>query len=400
MIGEVLQVLVFGSGIVGEFVSYYASKAGHKVTLVETSPEQGRTSKSSAGFIVRASAPEPPVSLMKILTTCLGGQGPIYLSPRTLLRHKSWLLGALRKQSPECERAVIELAGKSLKLYRQFFEEETINVDLIERVTELYVNGETARNTAVAMNGRNMDTAEVASLGFKNFGGGAEFVGELSVNPGELFEKLRSLLGSMGVRFMLGKKAQIEGKRGSSCIAVVDDEKLTADAYVVAAGAWSGELCRPIGYDPRILPARGLASIFDTGGEKILESPAIFEDYGVAIVQHNPDTLRATSFFDLVGFDADYAEDRKRWILKLLEKHVQKFEKLRLVESRVGHRPCTPDRLPVIGRVPGYRNVYIASGHCRIGITLAAVSGYVITSMLEEKDAAVDLTCFDPSRFG
>jgi glycine/D-amino acid oxidase-like deaminating enzyme len=61
-----LKVVVVGAGIVGGFVSYYAIKASHEVTLVDISREAGRTSKSSAGFIVRASAPEPPESMLSI----------------------------------------------------------------------------------------------------------------------------------------------------------------------------------------------------------------------------------------------------------------------------------------------------------------------------------------------
>ncbi len=393
-----MKVVVVGAGIEGGFVSYYAKKAGHEVTIIDNSPEAGRTSKSSAGLIVRASAPEPPVSMLKVLATCLGGQGFIYLSPKEMLRHRRWLFGALRKQSTACEEAVIELAGKSLDLYREFFREEPVKVDSIKGLTELYVDGEMARDTALSMDGRFLGRADVSSLGFKNFGGGAEFVEELSVDPGQLFSELRELLTEKGVVSLYGE-ARLARKQGS-CDVLVDETKVPADAAVVAAGAWSGELCRSLGYDPLILPARGLATIFDTGGARILESPAIFEDYGVAIAQHDQNTLRATSFFELVGFDADYGERRKSWTLEVLEKHVARFSELKLVRTLVGHRPCTPDRLPVIGKVPGYDNLYISSGHCRIGITLAPVSGYLISSMLDKKQVPLDARCFNPSRFG
>ncbi len=392
-----MNVIVIGGGIIGEFVSYYTRKTGHNVTLIDALSDSGRTSKSSAGFIVQASAPEPPISMLRILTTCLGGQGPVYLSTREMLRNQGWLLGALKKQPSKCERAIIELAGRSLELYRTFLRDEAVKVDSIGKVTELYVNGEMAENTALTMNGRFLNSEDVSALGFKNFGGGAEFVGELSVNPGKLFDQLRTLLVRDGVNWISGE-AELT-RKGGTCSVLIDGEAICADAIVITAGAWSRHLCRQVGYDPRILPARGLASIFDTGGAKVLETPAIFEDYGVAIVQHDQNTLRATSFFDLVGFDQEYGDRRKRWVLRLLEKHVTKFEELKLIESRVGHRPCTPDRLPVIGTVPNHKNLYIASGHCRIGITLAPVSGFVISSMLENREVGLDLSCFDPSRF-
>ena len=392
-----MKVVVIGAGIVGEFVSYYAKKADHEVTLVDISEEAGRTSKSSAGFIVRASAPEPPLSKLKILATCLGGEGFVYLSPREMLRHRRWVAGALRKQTVFCEKAVVELAGKSLDLYRDFFKEEPVKVDTISEITELYVDEKKARDAALSMGGHFLNSTDVSSLGFRNFGGGAEFTDELSVDPGQLFSEVRKLLNDRGVINLSGN-ARLVGQH-DSCHVLVDDQRVPADAVVVAAGAWSGELCRPLGYDPLILPARGLAAIFDTGGARIVESPAILEDYGLSVVQHDQNTVRATSRFDIVGFDSDYDERRKSWIPKILEKHVVRFGELKPVRILVGHRPCTPDRLPVIGRVPGYDNLYISSGHCRIGITLAPVSGYLISSMLARKQVSLDVGCFNPLRF-
>jgi D-amino-acid dehydrogenase len=392
-----MKVVVIGGGVVGEFVSYYARKTGHDVTLVDICPECGRTSKTSAGFIVQASAPEPPISMLRILRTSLGGSGPIYVSTTEMLRNQGWMRGALKKQSSECERKLIAFAGKSLELYRTFLRDEKVKVDSIRKLTELFVDNSTAKEAAAEMNGRYLNQEEVNALGYMNFGGGAEFVDELSVNPGKLCDELRKLLLEAGVNCISGE-AELSRNDGT-CSVSINKEPMPADQIVIAAGAWSSGLCRQVGYDPQILPARGLASIFDTGGARVLEAPAILEDYGVAIVQHDQNTLRATGFFDLVGFDQKYTDRRRRWVMQVLERHVRRFKELKLAESRVGHRPCTPDRLPVVGRVPNCRNLYISSGHCRIGITLAAASGYAISSMLENREVDLDLTCFDPSRF-
>jgi glycine oxidase len=40
-----------------------------------------------------------------------------------------------------------------------------------------------------------------------------------------------------------------------------------------------------------------------------------------------------------------------------------------------GLRPGSPDGLPVIGRLPGRENAYVATGHFRNGILLAPVTG-------------------------
>jgi len=55
---------------------------------------------------------------------------------------------------------------------------------------------------------------------------------------------------------------------------------------------------------------------------------------------------------------------------------------VRIVEEGVGFRPCTPDQRPVIGVVPGYENAYIASGNCRLGVTLAPATASILRSMI------------------
>lgn len=63
-------------------------------------------------------------------------------------------------------------------------------------------------------------------------------------------------------------------------------------------------------------------------------------------------------------------------------------------------RPCTPDALPVMGKIPEYTGAYISAGHNCWGILWAPVSGLAMAEMLmEEKCSIVDLTAFDPARY-
>ena len=44
-------------------------------------------------------------------------------------------------------------------------------------------------------------------------------------------------------------------------------------------------------------------------------------------------------------------------------------------ELWVGRRPLTPDGLPILDRVHPFENLFIATGHSMLGITLAPASG-------------------------
>mmetsp|Transcript_18641 Transcript_18641/g.25711 ORF Transcript_18641/g.25711 Transcript_18641/m.25711 type:complete len:418 (+) Transcript_18641:3-1256(+) len=63
-------------------------------------------------------------------------------------------------------------------------------------------------------------------------------------------------------------------------------------------------------------------------------------------------------------------------------------------------RPCMPDALPVMGKVPGVEGAYISCGHNCWGILWGPVSGLSMAElMMEGRSRSVDLSSFDPSRY-
>ena len=131
----------------------------------------------------------------------------------------------------------------------------------------------------------------------------------------------------------------------------------------------------------------------------MVKMPALLEDYGAAVAQHGISLLRATTFFELAGFSKSFSKKRREWFISILRRHIAGFDSLKLVDEGVGFRPCTPDQLPVVGRIPGFKNAYIASGHCRVGMTMAAATGKAVADIIEEKPLQPDVSFASPSRF-
>jgi glycine oxidase len=63
-----------------------------------------------------------------------------------------------------------------------------------------------------------------------------------------------------------------------------------------------------------------------------------------------------------------------------------------------GLRPGTPDDRPYLGRVPGMRGLYAATGHFRSGLTLAPLTAEALSAIVSERDFAIDLTPLRPAR--
>ncbi|WP_244489855.1 MULTISPECIES: FAD-binding oxidoreductase [unclassified Rhizobium] len=72
---------------------------------------------------------------------------------------------------------------------------------------------------------------------------------------------------------------------------------------------------------------------------------------------------------------------------------------LRLLRSFSGLRTAVVDGLPLVGRMPGFDNAYIATGFEGDGICLGPVTGKSIVQLICGEAPEVDLTPFDPSRF-
>jgi D-amino-acid dehydrogenase len=317
-----------------------------------------------------------------------------------VLKNLNWFNIAMRRGLSGSEKTLLKFGRTSLELYNDFFKEESVEVDLIKGVLGVYMSSEQARETARSLNGRYMDGQEVVEAGFKDFGGGVLFENELSINPAKLLPAVAKKVREMGTRMIEGEVTALRAQNRMVGSAVVNDEELQGDAFVITSGAWAGQLCRSLQLNPMVLPARGLAMIFDCGGTKVARYPALFEDYGIGLTQHNESTVRVTSFFDFVGFKDAFREKKKKWMMDVVERHLTEHLKLKQVEEGVGYRPCTPDQLPVIGKVPGYANAYVATGNCRLGITLAPATGQMIKSMVDGEVPRNGMTSdFDPARF-
>jgi D-amino-acid dehydrogenase len=65
----------------------------------------------------------------------------------------------------------------------------------------------------------------------------------------------------------------------------------------------------------------------------------------------------------------------------------------------MGHRPCLPDSLPIIGRAARYPNVVFAFGHQHVGMCSAAPTGRLVAELMAGKAPSIDLTPFRVDRF-
>lgn len=77
------------------------------------------------------------------------------------------------------------------------------------------------------------------------------------------------------------------------------------------------------------------------------------------------------------------------------------LEEAQVTLHLAGVRPHCTDGRPIIGRAPGWGNVFLATGHYSKGIRLGPITGKVIADLLlrGRSDVPVDVSAFSPARF-
>jgi D-amino-acid dehydrogenase len=68
-------------------------------------------------------------------------------------------------------------------------------------------------------------------------------------------------------------------------------------------------------------------------------------------------------------------------------------------DTWAGSRPMSADGLPFLGRPSRWNNMVVASGHGMWGLSLAPSTGAVVSELIIDGKASVDLTALHPDRF-
>ena len=101
--------------------------------------------------------------------------------------------------------------------------------------------------------------------------------------------------------------------------------------------------------------------------------------------------------------DADFdeeptAEGRDRLIHSLLTM-VPSLAEAELVLQTACLRPLPADGLPIIGEVPGWNGVYLATGHWTKGILLSPVTGCILAELILDGTTSIPIEPLSITRF-
>ena len=410
-----MKVLVIGGGVVGLITAYHLHREGAEVTLIDARRTGRGAAEVNAGWICPAeSAPVPgPGMISKSLKWMLHRDSPLYIRPEPSLGFVKFMLGMWKSSNGPMQRAGFEahlrLAQGTIEAYEDYradgidFElrhdgllmafTDRENLDHHRQLLDLAERFDRDPQVLIGDDVRNHEP-----LLSDRVYGGIFFPKEQHVDPQALMRSLHRRLVEGGVSILENAPlAGVRTDRDRITEITAGTERLSADAYVLAAGAWTGPLSRLMGAPLPVRPGKGYSIDVDPFP---LRSSTNLSDAKVAVTPLTRN-LRLAGTMEFGGLDEELNQIRIGAILRGPALYFRDWTPPApdTITPRAGIRPMTPDGLPIIGRLGELGNAYVSTGHGMQGITLGPGSALALTELVLRGEAPDVLVPFTPARF-
>ena len=411
------HVVVIGAGIVGLSTAHHLLKEGAKVTLIDRDPKGDKASFGNAGGIavtevVPASVPG---LMLKVPGWLLDPLGPLALRPTYAAKLIPWFLRFSKAGSAsEVKRIAAALAALNGRVYEDLIPllaENGLLGELHQRGALTVYQSEAAfkqdagqwdlkRSHGIEVSvlsgseTREMEPALSQSINVGVFTPQWSHVND----PKVLVDQLRESLVSRGLTIVIGDVTRVQASAGhpSVTVTLANGHLVLADKAVVAAGAWSGTLVKSLGDNVLLESERGYNTTFTDPGVKLSREVVFAERHFVATPLSCG--LRIGGAAEFGGLNAAANFKRSQALAKLASIYLPDL-KAEGGTSWAGHRPATPDSLPVIGPSAHNANVVYAFGHGHLGLTQGATTGRLVSDIVFDKPRLIDLAPYAITRF-
>ena len=112
-------------------------------------------------------------------------------------------------------------------------------------------------------------------------------------------------------------------------------------------------------------------------------------------------TLRIGGTMEIAGLDESVSRRRVDRIIATVPQYFPDFtpEDFVGIAPWRGLRPVSPDGMPYVGRFAPQANLFAATGHAMMGVSLAPITGQLIAEIISGDKPSHDVTLLDPNRF-
>ncbi|MFN2745441.1 NAD(P)/FAD-dependent oxidoreductase [Bacillus sp. z60-18] len=380
------DVVVIGGGIIGSAIAYYCSKSGLDITVLEKNELASGTSSKCDGNILAVDKDPGFDSQMALKSQQLVHELSHELEIPFEYRNPGSVL--------VCENDTeMEAAQKWVRQQQ----DAGLDFRLLDR--------EDLRNESPYFS--------------DDLPGGLECRTDSIVSPYMLTYSMIHRAQQFGAKVHTNTEVkQLYQNQVNQFVIETNNGTFTANKVVNACGVWAPFIGEMLGIDIPIKPRKGQVMVASRqqsvglrnvmefgyliskfGGERKVDP--LTDQYGVALVFEPTESQNFLigSSRQFNGYDTKVNHEVMKCIAKRAVRFYPKIADMTVIRTYAGLRPWTADHLPIISHVEKVPGFYIAAGHEGDGISLAAITGQVISEMINEHDTSIPIEPLRYDRF-
>ncbi|MEX0683702.1 MAG: glycine oxidase ThiO [Dehalococcoidia bacterium] len=360
-----MKVVIAGGGVIGCSIAWHLQKAGAETVLLERGDIGSESTGASAGMLI---APIEDVG--------------------------NRAFNVLRRASLEMFPAVLDEIQRESRIDVEYKKPGMIRTARTEKAARELHKLAAKRPELEWIEPAALRSLEPALTG--EVVGAAYCAGDADLNPGLLakaFARAAERRGADVRRNTMLTGLLKDGPRIDG-VSTSGGDVHEIDAIVLAAGPWTEALTVRLGARLPTPPIRGQMIAYKSKAVR----HAIWGEDGYLVPKPRGIVFAGATVED-VGFRKRTTERALNGLRRMAGDLVPVLRDARIASSWCGLRPGSPDGMPVIGRLPGKKNVFLATGHFRNGILLSPITGALVAELVLTGKADRRLRPFTPERF-
>lgn len=410
--GAPRSVIVVGAGIVGLSTAWFLQERGVAVTVVDRTGVAAGSSWGNAGWISPALAIplNEPANLRFGLRSLLSRNAPLQVPLNAGPALWSFLARFATNSRPASWRRAVRanapLSAESIEAYdvlvangvdapvtdapiTAIFRTSADAERLLDELRRFSDAGQPVFGTELT----GAALRERVPLASAAVGAAVQIDGQRFLDPGRFVTALGRAVVKRGATVQILDVTDVSPVGDGAVVTGRDGTTLTAEAAVIANGAWLSQLAARWAKTP-VRAGRGYSFTVPVDGP--VTGPIYLPDARVACTPLNA-KLRVAGTMEFGDPDAPVVSARVEAIVAATRPFLDDVRWDERSDVWVGPRPVSPDGRPLVGEVcPG--TVYVAGGHGMWGMTHGPVTGRLLAEQITTGKQSAVLADLDPLR--
>ncbi len=410
------DVLILGGGVIGLSCALFLLREGRSVRILDKGQVGAATSHGNCGTLTPSHAPPlaAPGMIGKALRYMAQADAPFYIKPSTDLALLEWLLRfSLRCNGKDMRQSALaraELLNASRDLLRAVIGDNAIDCGFAESGEQYDCRSQEHLDALAAdrpllaecgvevelMDGTAIAAREPALL--PGMAGGLYFPGDAHLRPDAYCAGLSRQVRALGG--VIEEDCEVLSLHAESDVIThveTSRGRRTAPQVVAALASWSPAVLKGLDLTIPVQPGKGY-SITYSRPALCPKTPLVLKERSVCVTAWD-DGYRLGSTMEFSGFDDSLNARRLAALERGAREYLIEPVGAEVREQWYGWRPMTYDDLPILGFSPRQRNLFLATGHGMLGMSMSAITGRLAAEALTGRAPSIDLTPFSPARF-